>query len=300
MQSERSREIQVGFMVLLGIVILVVGLMFFKRVNLSTSMVPYAVDFPAVEGLRKGDRVQVRGIRVGQVERFEFLPGAVRVHIEIEDWVELHPDADATLVMKGLVGEVLVEFEPGTVDGTVPPGHVFEGRNAASMLALGDKVNESLDQVALLGDELRTLLAEVRGSGLVDSLGVTLGSARATMDDTRGFLDENREGLRELTANLNRLTITLDESFGEGKLDSTLTSACMAAVNLDSAMIELRAATTDARRILAGLERGEGTIGRLLTDDTLYDRADSTLLSLDRLLDRIRRDPKSMFKMSVF
>ena len=42
------------------------------------------------------------------------------------------------------------------------------------------------------------------------------------------------------------------------------------------------------------------TVGRLLTDETLYDQADSTLYSLHRLLDRMRRDPKAMFKMSVF
>jgi phospholipid/cholesterol/gamma-HCH transport system substrate-binding protein len=300
MQSERSREIQVGVMVVLGVAILVVGLMFFKRVNLSTDMVPYAVDFPAVEGLRKGDRVQVRGIRVGQVERFEFLPGAVRVHIEIEDWVELHPDADATLVMKGLVGEVLVEFEPGTADGSVSPGHIFEGRNAASMLAVGDKVNDSLDQMKLLGEELRVFLADLRESDLIANADSTLETAQATLGDTRALIVENRESLRELTGNLNDLTITLERALGDGKLDSTLATTRGAAASLDSAMVELRAATTQARDLLAGLERGEGTVGRLLTDDTLYDRADSTLLSLDRLLDRIRRDPRSMFKMSVF
>ena len=89
-------------------------------------------------------------------------------------------------------------------------------------------------------------------------------------------------------------------ALGDGKLDSTLTVTRSAAASFDSAMVSLQATTEEARVILGGLREGEGTVGRLLTDETLYDRADSTLQSLDRLLDQMRRNPKAMFKMSVF
>ena len=84
MNRQYAKEVQVGVMVLIGIVVLVVGIMFFKRISLHTDNVTYAVDISAVEGLRQGDRVQARGIRVGQVTGFEFRPENVRVFIEIE------------------------------------------------------------------------------------------------------------------------------------------------------------------------------------------------------------------------
>ena len=297
MKSNRSREIQVGVMVVLGIIVLIGGLMFFKRVNLKTGTVTYAIDFPAVEGLRKGDRVQVRGIRVGNVTDFEFLPGVIRTHIEIEDWVELHPDAEAVLVLKGLVGEVLIEIEPGDGESVVLPGHVFIGRNAASMLALGDKVNEALEHLAILSEETRLFISQLRVEGQI--VGVLAGAER-TILSTQGMIEENREGLRRTTTALANITETLDAMLAAGQIDSTLIATRMAAVSFDSAMVELRETIKQARGLLARVEAGEGTVGRLFTDESLYDQADSTMYSLHRLIDRMRRDPKAMFKMSVF
>jgi phospholipid/cholesterol/gamma-HCH transport system substrate-binding protein len=297
MKSDRGREIQVGVMVLFGILVLIGGLMFFKRMNLNSEMVRYAIDFPAVEGLRKGDRVQVRGIRVGQVTSFEFLQGKIRVNIEVEDWVNRHPTAEVVLVMKGLVGEVLIEIEPGGGDTVVLPGHVFAGRNAASMLALGDKVNDSLDHMAALSEELRMFVAQLRGEGLVVG---PLAAAERTLLETEGMLKENRDHLREISGSLAGLTAELEAALAGGKLDSTLTVTRNALATFDEAMVSLAATTEEARGILGALSSGEGTAGRLLTDDTLYDRADSTLQSLDRLLDQIRRNPKAMFKASLF
>ncbi len=114
------------------------------------------------------------------------------------------------------------------------------------------------------------------------------------------MLKENRADMRRIMDSLVVLTGELERATAGGKLDSTLTVARNAAVSLDSTMVTLRATTEQARQILAGLREGEGTVGRLLTDDALYDRADSTLQSLDRLIDQMRRDPKSMIKMSVF
>ena len=296
MNRQRSQEIQVGVMVVIGMVILVVGLMFFKRISLRTDMVPYAVEIPAVEGLRRGDRVQVRGIRVGQVVDFEILPGTVRVNIEVEDWVELCEDADVTLVMKGLVGEVLLEIEPGR-GLPVRSGHVFTGRSAASMMALGDKVNEAMRVVTDLGEDIRLLVTDLREG---DRIRQTLGATGRAFGEAADLLGENRQALSALLADLNGLIAVLTAALGDGKLDSTRSAVDRALISLEATLVELRAAAQDGRALLAGLERGEGTAGRLLTDPTLYDRADSTLQSLDRLLDQMRRDPKAVFRMSLF
>jgi phospholipid/cholesterol/gamma-HCH transport system substrate-binding protein len=290
------RDAQVGLMVVIAMVILVAGLMFFKRVSLDQDMLLYYVDFPAVEGLRKGDRVQARGIRVGQVEGFEIMPGKVRVAIEVEDWLQLTDTATAVLVMKGLVGEMLVEMEPGQGEA-VQPGHVFTGRNAASMIELGDKVHRALDQMHEVGGELHALLVDLRENDRVHG---PLQAAEQALNQTNEVLADNRDDLRRLTRNLAVLTEDLHGALGDGQLDSVLTATGAAAASLDSAMIELRTASVRANALLGMIEQGDGTIGRLMTDEALYDRADSTLESLDRFLDQLRRNPKAMVKMSLF
>ncbi|MEZ4387994.1 MAG: MlaD family protein [Candidatus Krumholzibacteriia bacterium] len=296
MNQQRSREIQVGVMVVIGIAILVGGLMFFKNVKLDTSMATYSVDFPAVEGLLKGDRVQVRGIRVGSVQGFEILPGKVRVHLEIEDWVRLYDNARVVLVLKGIVGEVLVDIEPG--DGTlVQPGYVFTGRNAASMLALGDRVNVALDRMAALSDEVRGFVGELRGQGLVTGV---LAATERTVLEVEGTVAENRVALRELTVNLSELTAAVQAALGDGKLDTTLTAARGAAESLTATLADLSETNARLASLLDKLDSGDGTAARLFNDPSLYVQADSTLQSLQRLTDQLRRNPKAMLRMSLF
>lgn len=296
MKQQRSREIQVGVMVAIGIVIFIAGIMFFKRVSFDTNMVRYSAEFSAVEGLRKGDRVQLRGIRVGAVQGFDVLPGKVRVHIEIEDWVKLYDNAEVVLVLKGLVGEVLVDIEPG--DGTVvQPGHVFEGRNAASMLALGDKVNVALDQVTAVGEDVRGLIGDLRGEG---SLTRVLDTAERTLLQLEGTVAENRRALRDLTTNLSTITASLEQSLGKGRLDTTLLATRGAVESLTATLTELDQTNARLVSLLDKLESGDGTAAMLLNDPSLYVQADSTLQSLQRLTDQLRRNPEAMLKMSLF
>ncbi len=296
MDQMRRREIQVGITVTVAMLILIGGLMFFKNMHLKGGTHEFTADFTAVEGLKVGDRVQVRGIRSGTVTAFDFMPQKVRVHFDLDSWIALHDDASVTLVQKGIVGEIVVEIDPGT--GTpVAPGHEFQGRNAASIVALGDKVNKALDEMTSLSEEVRGFIGQLRTEG--DLVG-TLATAQRTLLEVEGMVKENRSRLRDALGNVVDLTESLSLALGDGKLDSTLVSTRQATAHLDSAMAELVTLSRTSSTILKRLEAGEGSAGRLLTDEALYDQADSTLQSLDRLLDQMRRNPKAFFKVSVF
>lgn len=296
MDQQRKRELQVGIIVIAAAVILIGGLMFFKNMRLNGGTNIYAADFVAVEGLKIGDRVQVRGIRAGSVTTFDFIPGGVRVFFELENWVKLNADAQVVLVQKGIVGEMVMEIDPGSTD-VVKAGHVFAGRSATSMLALGDKVDVSLEEFTALAAELRLILVQLRDEGQVVGLMTT---TRRTLDEVNASLAENRDDVRRIVRNVADLTENLNQALGDGKLDSTLTVARRATASLDSTAIEIAAVARQSRNLLTKLETGEGSAARFLNDPSLYDRADSTLQSLDRLVDMMRRDPKHFFKVSVF
>ena len=63
----RINEVQVGILTIAAIVVLIVGMMWFKNIDLSKGQTFYQADFTNVAGLREGDKVQVRGIRMGEV-----------------------------------------------------------------------------------------------------------------------------------------------------------------------------------------------------------------------------------------
>ncbi len=108
--DRKQNEVQVGLITVFALVVLVIGMMWLKDMTVGGGVQNFEVDFPTVEGLQVGDRVQVRGIRAGQVDKFEVMDGFVRVGIELDDEIMLREDASFTLGTKGIVGEVVIEI----------------------------------------------------------------------------------------------------------------------------------------------------------------------------------------------
>ena len=135
--NRRFNELMVGVLTIVGLLVLIGGMLWFKQVSLTTGQVLYQADFPEVAGLREGDKVQVRGIRMGEVTGLNMLQSAVRVSFALREGAELRQDAVITLGEKGIVGEVVIEIDPGVGD-MVPEGHIFQGRTAGTIASMTD------------------------------------------------------------------------------------------------------------------------------------------------------------------
>lgn len=293
--ESKSREIQVGLVVVISLVVLVLGMMWFKNVSVSRGVTGYQVDFPSVEGLQLRDRVQVRGIRVGQVDGFEILDGYVRVALSIDDGVRLGEDSQISLATKGIVGEIVISIDPGT-GPAVPAGHVFQGRTASSIAAMTDAAGDALDQMTTLAGKLDEFITEIREEGRIVS---TLQNANSTMTRIDSLVEQNEAQLGRVLTHLETAARDLAELMETGRVDSTLTDASQAMARADTLMTTLGTVAGRLDSILAKLDEGDGAAARLLNDPGLYARADSTLTSVQRLTEAMRRNPKRFFKINL-
>ena len=293
--ENKSKEIQVGLVVIVSMVVLFLGMMWFKNISLSQGLSTYQVDFTSVEGLQLRDRVQVRGIRVGTVDGFEIREGFVRVILAVDDQVRLGEDAKISLGTKGIVGEVVIDIDPGS-GPAVPSGHLFSGRTAASITAMTDAAGSALEQMRSLTEKLDTFITEIQQSGQVVE---TLELANQSVRRIDSMVADNEEALHRTLANMESASRGLVELLDSGKVDRTLDDASVAMARADSLMLTLDEAAGRLGSILAKLDEGEGTAARLLNDPQLYIRADSTLTSVQRLTDAMRRNPKRFFKLNL-
>jgi len=291
-----NKEIQVGLITVGALVILIAGMMWFKDLSVGRGFAVYQVDFPMVEGLQVGDRIQVRGIRAGQVNDFEILDGFVRVEVMLDDEIELREDARFTLGTKGIVGEVVIEIVPGS-GAPVNEGHTFKGRTAASITEMTDSAGRALAQMSQLSAKLDTLVTEIAESGMIVE---TLQQANTTLRRLDAVAADNQRDLAATVENLKNASGDLRELLASGKVEGALDDAASAAARADTLIATLDASARRLELILAKLDEGEGSAALLLNDPTLYLSADSTLTSLHRLLDEMRRNPKKYFKLDVF
>ena len=294
--NRRFNELMVGVLTIVGLLVLIGGMLWFKQVSLTTGQILYQADFPEVAGLREGDKVQVRGIRMGEVTGLNMLQSAVRVSFALREGAELRQDAVITLGEKGIVGEVVIEIDPG-VGEMVPEGHIFQGRTAGTIASMTDAAGDALVEMRTLTHKVTELVDQVKQQGKVVE---TLEQANKTLGKVDTMVEENHQSIRVILQNLRVTTDNLRALAESGRIEQTLADASSAAASADSMMITLEESGRRLTSILAKMDEGEGTAALLLNDPSLYTTADSTMTSLKRLLDEMRRNPKKYFKLNVF
>lgn len=295
---ERKREIQVGMTVVISLIVLTLGLLWFKQVRLSGDVSHYVVEFPTVGGLQVHDRVQVRGIRLGTVEGFEMTGDRVKVRFYVDSSADLREDAHITLTSMGIVGEMLLEIMPGE-GAPVEEGHVFQGVVLKDMNAMMNEGASTLEEARKLTHELSSFLREVRGEG---RLGDTMADAHATMATLRSTTADLAPDLTAVLHDLRTTTAAVQAAVAgpDSLLVGTLHGADDTLARADSLTARLSRTTDALASIVAGIEAGRGSVGRALQDDSLYAEAESTIVAVQDLIADIKARPKRYFHVSLF
>jgi phospholipid/cholesterol/gamma-HCH transport system substrate-binding protein len=293
--NKRLSELQVGLLTMAAVAILVTGMLWFKNIDLSKGTQLFMVDFERVEGLQVGDRVQVRGIRMGEVVGMGIQPQCVRVEMRLQEGVPLREDAVVTLGEKGIVGEIVLEIDPGT-GAEVQEGHIFMGRTAGTIAAMTDAAGDALQEMRTLTAMVTELVEQVKKEGMVTE---TLNQANETLTKVDDMIEENHREVEVILENLVATSTALRETMESGRVDQAFQDASMAMSRADTLMGNLENSAARLDTLLWKLTEGEGSAARLLNDPMLYDRADSTLASVKRLVDAMRRNPKRYFKVNV-
>jgi phospholipid/cholesterol/gamma-HCH transport system substrate-binding protein len=291
----KLNEIQVGLVTIIALAALVSGMMWLKNIDLRKGSSLYQADFAKVEGLRVGDKVQVRGIRMGEVTDMQIMPQAVRVQLQLDDTARLCEDAKVILGEKGIVGEVVIEIDPGS-GAPVQEGHIFAGRSAGTIAAMTDAAGAAIAEMRTLTAQVTALLEEVRKDGkIVD----TLAQANVTLSKVDRMVEQNHEDVTVILDDLRTSTTALRRLMDSGRLDEALAGTTAAAAAVDSLMTGLSVTTGRFNALLAKLDEGKGSAAMLINDPGLYTRTDSTLTAVQRLLDDLRRNPKKYFKVNL-
>jgi len=290
----KGRELRVGIFVLLGILASVAVL--FITTDPGTFRGRYIVTttMSSAGGVRAGDPVQMRGVNIGRVKGFALTRDAVRISLEIEGEWEIPADSRTRLSGLGILSGRTVEVIPGDASRTLEPGENLPGASGRDVNAAIDSASADVE-VSL--NRLRELLAEP-----------TVRSVRESVQEVNGLLAEMSTLTREQRAELNRLTESLNRSARnlETVTDAS-PEAARAVARADSALARINAAggslegaAASLETILARLESGEGTLGQLARNDSLYVNLNRAIESIHLLASDVRENPGRYVKVEIF
>jgi phospholipid/cholesterol/gamma-HCH transport system substrate-binding protein len=286
-----GREVVVGSIVLVALGIFVGGTFWLSGKTLFT---PDGVKilFEDAGDLKRASPVRVSGVPVGKVQDIKLLePGKVEVTISLPDYIEPKTDALAYIRTVGLAGDVALVFVPGTDPTPLPKGQVVQSVPVPTITDMAGKLTGSAD----------TLLTSVRalvGPERREQLDRTLERLNSTLTSTQALLalyaDKSKGPTAELQATLvqfRALAAKLDTNLSAPSIVRARDKADTLVTSLNDMSVQFRATGQRLDSVLAKLERGEGTMGKLATDTLLYHRFTDLSASVDSLVRDLRKNP---------
>lgn len=240
--KKKSHEVSVGVFVILGFVILTMVLFFVSKVSLFRPGYTVDVMFNYVSILNKGAPVRMAGVRIGEVNQVEIVydqgtqNNRVKVKLFIEKGVEIRENYAFTIRGTHVLSEPHVEISPKP--GTFPllhKGSVVEGVPLVAVEELIDRAHEILSHLASI-----------------------LGKFKSGMDD-QGTIED----LKTLIKNLSSLS---------GSLNTSLKAPDG---NVHQSFQNIESTSASLSKILGKVEKGDGTLGKLLMEDELYKEMDA-------------------------
>jgi phospholipid/cholesterol/gamma-HCH transport system substrate-binding protein len=262
-----STEAKVGIFVLVAL--LVLAYMSF-RVGESTfgfkKGYQITATFDNVAGLEKDAAVQVAGVDVGRVESISLQDGKAFVTLRIRPDVQLAKDVSASIKTHGILGDKYIELSPGTKG----IGYLQNGEEIQRAERTAD-VDRLLNNLALIADDVK---------GVTSSLNHALAG-----EEGEAQVRDIVRNIRELSVRLNQVVANNDERFSETM------------VNLREASKEMQKAFTQLSQITESINKGEGTVGKLVKDKETVEKLNQTLASLESITKKINEGQGTLGKL---
>ena len=287
-----SAEAKVGLLVLGSSVILLWMTMMVGKFEFGKAK-GYEVSaaFDTVSGLDLKAAVRMAGVQIGTVEAVELEDSRARVVMRIDPGVKIPKGAEAAVKTMGLLGDKYVDLVPPRAGSAGQPqersGYYKEGdrieRSASSSEAdqLISKLSYIADDIKQVTASLRNVFGSQRGERSMEDI---LQDLRQTTANIKEFSYALRGDGSELISRLNELAENLNGVVVDNR------------DNLKVTLENVREASKSAEMALASIEnvtkkvdRGEGTLGKLVNEDSMYSNIDSAAKGLSDYVSRVER-----------
>jgi phospholipid/cholesterol/gamma-HCH transport system substrate-binding protein len=289
---KRRDEVTVGVLITVAVIVLVVGTLWLVRGDLRSGY-PLHTRFAWGQGVRQGQKVMLAGVTIGSVSDVRLRDdGFLDIDLRVQSKYQVPRNAVAEVYPIGIFGDAAIalktltplaeKFQPGD---TVPARSVASGIDA--LTARADSITASVHRIT------RTLETELIQAGGIRDL-------RQTLATTNRFLSQMQAIAAEQNRNMSATMASFRNAVDSAQIRATLQSFRAATASGDSLMQQLASNATQIQAILARLERGEGTAGKLLTDTTLYRDTRSLLARVDSLVADFQRNPRKYINLRIF
>jgi phospholipid/cholesterol/gamma-HCH transport system substrate-binding protein len=312
-----SKETKIGAIFIIGAILLIWGFSFLKGKDILTkNRIFYAV-YQNVSGLGKANLVYINGMQVGQVTHMYFDPsmnGNIIVGITINQDFPIPKNSVAEILSADLMGTKAVNLNLGSSTELAIDGDTLTSKLAATLSEqvegtigpLKKKAEDVLANVDEILMSLNSVLSDQQIGSLKNSithLQSTLQGADSLVQNVDGFISDEKSRAGGIMANLESITTNFKNN--NEKLTGVINnfhnlSDDLVKANITGTLTSVNKSMNDFSLIMEKINKGEGSMGLLINNDSLYLGLEKSSHDLNLLLEDIRLHPKKYVKLSLF
>ena len=334
---KRTNEFAVGLAVLAALALVIFGALWLSETDVNQKEATYTARFRTVGGLGVGAPVTLRGVRVGRVEAIRLVENEwVETEFSVNREVDLPPKPAVISSAASLFGEwsaSVVPFEPLPTDpnvraaliesdqagGEAWPGATLPdiGQLTAQASRIAGDVGDITNRIGQAFDStaLASMQQSVKDLAVISQRLVTFANAQTSrIDRVSQNVATTSDAFAGVARTFQGAVARLDTATADHQLEDILNNGRASSTDLRHAAADLRSVMTAARENQASLVRvmvqadslmmqmrsGNGTIGLLASDSTLYRETTETVIQFRELLTDIQANPRKYLKISVF
>lgn len=301
-----SKELKTGIVALIVIVIFIWGYNFLKGQNLlDTNTRYYNVEYKNIGGLSKSSLVTINGLKVGSVVDIDFNKeegkrGELLVKFSVEKDFEFSKKSVVKIYSPSPLGGSNLAIIPNYEGENAVSGDFLTGEIESSLFtSIGERLDplqHKLEHVIVSADSLFRNLNHVLDKKTQESLKssvrnleFTLVEVKKTMLSINGIIDSTSTTLQETVDNTKLIT----DNFA--KVSDTIVNA-----NIGNIIRKTEVTLNSMNKMLSGINNGQGTLGKFVTDEQLYTNLTSMSKELEELLREMKLNPKRFVHFSLF
>lgn len=291
-----TKEVQIGLVSIIGIILLFYGMKFLKGNQLLSEENYYHVILDDVTGLTVSSPVYMNGVKVGVVDAIVFdytHQDRVLATAAVDNRLRLVQGTKAEIV-SDMLGNVKLQFKsPKGIHEYIHPGDTIEGELAGGLMS---KASDLFPQIEKMLPKMDSILTSINNL-----------LADPAIRNTMHHVDYMTDNLASTSAELRQLSIRLNEEVPTllGKANSVMSHTDTLTKNLSEVDIALtmkkvNMTLDNVQQMTAKLNSDEGTLGLLMRDPSLYKNLNATAMHADSLVIDLKQHPKRYVHFSIF
>ena len=284
----KKNEFIIGLVMIAAILMLIFGIFWLGNSNFFVKGLQVNVKMDNANGIAKEDLVYYRGMKVGSVIDAKVGKDAVILNLKVEGVDQIPVDSKFVIKDLSFIGGKIIEIIPGVSQKYLQKNDTVY---ASAERGISGVVNQFKDLRPKL-DKILNNADTLTGTATIKELQATIKDLHSTINDTKKIINGK---LADVLSNVNLIAVENRE-----KISKLINSLNNNSSDLSAFLSRSSSTASTLDSILKGIEKGQGSLGGIVKNDSLYRNLNNTITSIDSLVTDLKNHPSKYINVSVF